>query len=128
MAGVGLGLAVPINATTHRILGALIREGQVRRGYLGLVTAPTPLPPAWAERVGHRTALRVVEVVEASPAAQSGLHAGDLLIAVDGEPLRDAQSLQKRLFADGIGARMEITVLRNGALVDAVVRPAELRD
>ncbi|WP_206056791.1 trypsin-like peptidase domain-containing protein [Nocardioides sp. GY 10113] len=128
VAGVGLGLAVPVNATTHRIIGALLRDGRVRRGYLGLVTAPAPLPPGWAERTGHRTALRVAEVVDASPAAGSGLRGGDLLIAVDGVPLRDAQSLQKRLFAESIGTRMEITVLRNGALVDVVAEPAELRD
>ena len=128
VAGHGLGLAVPINATTHRILAALIGEGKVRRGYLGLVTAPAPLPDTWAERVGHRAALRVVEVVDASPAADSGLHAGDLLIAVDGDPLRDAQSLQKRLFAEAIGSRLEVTVLRNGALVDVIAKPTELPD
>lgn len=128
VAGVGLGLAVPVNSTTHRILAALIAERRVRRAYLGLVTAPAPLPPVWAERAGHRTALRVVEVVAGSPAEVSGLHAGDLLIAVQGDPLRDAQSLQKRLFADAIGTRLEITVLRNGAMVDVVTEPVELRD
>ncbi|UMG94697.1 PDZ domain-containing protein [Nocardioides sp. TF02-7] len=89
---------------------------------------PAPLTPAQAERFGQRRALRVVEVVEASPAALSGLRAGDLVLAVDGAPLGDAQSLQKRLFADAIGERMEVTVLRNGALVDAVAVPTELAD
>ncbi|GAA3685021.1 trypsin-like peptidase domain-containing protein [Nocardioides ginsengisoli] len=126
VAGVGLGLAVPVNATTHRIIHALMHDGRVRRGYLGLVSSPAPLTPAQAERFGQRRALRVVEVVDASPAATSGLRAGDLVLAVDGVPLGDAQSLQKRLFADAIGQRMEITVLRNGALVDAVAVPAEL--
>jgi S1-C subfamily serine protease len=128
VAGVGLGLAVPVNATTHRIIHALMHDGRVRRAYLGLVSTPARLTPVQAERLGQRRALRVVEVVEHSPAATSGLHAGDLVLAVDGVPLGDAQSLQKRLFADAIGARMEITVLRNGALVDAVVVPAELTD
>ncbi|HEU4676334.1 MAG TPA: PDZ domain-containing protein, partial [Motilibacteraceae bacterium] len=109
-------------------IGALMHDGRVRRAYLGLVTTPAPLTPAQAERFGRRRALRVVEAVEDSPAALSGLHSGDLVLAVDGAPLGDAQSLQKRLFADAIGARMEITVLRNGALVDAVVVPAELTD
>jgi len=127
VAGVGLGLAVPINPTTHRIIHALIHDGRVRRGYLGLVSTPAPLPPVQAERLGQRTALRVVEVVEGSPAAVSGLRAGDLVLAVDGEPLGDAQSLQKRLFAEAIGERMEITVLRNGAMVDAVAVPSELQ-
>ena len=128
VAGVGLGLAVPINATSRRIIYALMSEGRVRRGYLGLVTAPGPLPPDWAARTGQPTALRVVEVVDGSPAAVSGLRAGDLVLAVAGQPLGDAQSLQRLLFEESIGSRMEITVLRNGALVDAVTIPAELPD
>ena len=128
VAGIGLGLAVPINATTRRIIHALMHDGRVRRAYLGLVSSPAALAPGQAERFGQRRALRVVEAVENSPAALSGLHAGDLVLAVDGIPLGDAQSLQKRLFTEAIGQRMEITVLRNGALVDAVVVPTELAD
>ena len=128
VAGIGLGLAVPINATSRRIIHALMHDGRVRRGYLGLVTSPAPLPPMWATKTGQRNALRVVEVVDASPAASSGLRAGDLILAVAGQPLGDAQSLQRLMFEESIGTRMEITVLRNGALVDAVVVPAELDD
>src|SRR5688572_30611097 len=128
VAGIGLGLAVPMNATTRRIIEALKDHGRVRRAYLGLVSTPAPLTPAQVERFGQRRALRVVEAVANSPAALSGLHTGDVVLAVDGVSLDDAQSLQKRLFADAIGERMEITVLRNGALVDAVVVPAELVD
>jgi S1-C subfamily serine protease len=128
VAGVGLGLAVPINATTHRIIHALMHDGRVRRAYLGLVSTPAQLTPVQAERFGQHGALRVIEVVENSPAAQSGLRAGDLVLAVDGVPLGDAQSLQKRLFTEAIGQRMEVTVLRNGALVDAVALPIELTD
>ena len=128
VAGVGLGLAVPINATSRRIIYALLHDGRVRRGYLGLVTSPAPLPPEWATRTGQRTALRVVEVVAGSPASSSGLRAGDLVLAVTGNPLGDAQSLQRLLFEESIGTRMEITVLRNGALVDAVLVPAELAE
>jgi S1-C subfamily serine protease len=128
VAGVGLGLAVPINATTHEIIHALMHDGRVRRAYLGLVSTPARLTPVQAERFGQGGALRVIEVVENSPAAQGGLRAGDIVLAVDGVPLGDAQSLQKRLFADAIGQRMEVTVLRNGALLDAVALPIELSD
>jgi S1-C subfamily serine protease len=128
VAGVGLGLAVPMNSTTQRIIHALLNHGRVRRAYLGLVTSPAPLAPRWADQTGQRTALRVVEVVGGSPAEDSGLRAGDLVLALDGEPLGDAQSLQRRLFESAIGRRTEITVLRNGAMVDAVAVPAELRD
>jgi len=128
VAGVGLGLAVPINDTTNRIIHALMHDGRVRRAYLGLVTGPAPLPPLWADRTGQTTALRVADVIESSPAQLSGLKRGDLILAIDGTPLGDAQSLQRRLFADAIGARVEITVLRNGALVDVVAEPVELPD
>jgi len=128
VAGIGLGLAVPINATTGRIIQALMHEGRMRRAYLGIVSTPASLTPVQADRFGQRRALRVVEAVENSPAALSGLRAGDLVLAVDGVPLGDAQSLQKRLFADAIGERVEITVLRNGALVDAVAVPTKLAD
>jgi S1-C subfamily serine protease len=128
VAGLGLGLAVPINATSRRIIYALMHDGRVRRGYLGLVTSPAPLPAEWAARTGQRTALRVVEVVAASPASTSGLLGGDLILAVGGTPLGDAQSLQRLLFEESIGTRLEITALRNGALVDAVAVPAELPD
>ncbi|MDQ3274506.1 MAG: trypsin-like peptidase domain-containing protein, partial [Actinomycetota bacterium] len=128
VAGIGLGLAVPINATTHRIIYALMHDGRVRRAYLGLVTAPAPLGGQWADRFGHREALRVVEVVSGSPADRSGLQVGDVILAVDGTPLGNAQSLQRLLFDSAIGRRTEITVLRNGALVDAVAVPVELTD
>ena len=128
VAGIGLGLAVPINATTRRIVYALMHDGRVRRAYLGLVTSPAPLPPSWAERTGRRAAIRVVEVVHGSPADTSGMRAGDLILAVDGIPLGDAQSLQRILLDDAIGSRTEITVLRNGALVDVVAKPSELTD
>ncbi|MGH3329921.1 MAG: S1C family serine protease [Nocardioidaceae bacterium] len=128
VAGIGLGLAVPINATSRRIIYSLMHDGRVRRAYLGLVTAPAPLPPAWAQRTGRPSALRVAEVVPGSPAQLSGMVAGDLVIAVNGTALGDAQSLQRLLLDDAIGARTEITVLRNGALVDVVARPSELTD
>jgi S1-C subfamily serine protease len=92
------------------------------------VTSPAPLAPAWASRTGQGTALQVAEVMEGSPAATSGLHAGDMVLAVDGRPLGDAGSLQRLLLDDAIGSRVEITVLRNGALVDVVTEPVELVD
>jgi S1-C subfamily serine protease len=128
VAGIGVGLAVPVNPTTQRIVYALLHDGRVRRAYLGLVTSPAPLPPVWADRMGRRTALRVVEVVAGSPAQASGIRPGDLVLAVNGLPLGDAQSLQRQLFESAIGRRTEITVLRNGAMVDAVAVPGELPD
>ena len=128
VAGIGLGLAVPVNQTTRRIIYSLLHDGRVRRAYLGLVTKPAPLQPALVERFDQRSALRVVEVIPASPAAAAGLRQGDLVLAVNGVQLRDAQSLQRQLFEDAIARRTEITAIRNNALVDVIAYPAELSD
>ncbi len=126
VAGVGLGLAVPINSTTRRIITALLADGRVRRAYLGLVTAPLPLPALLAERTGQRRGLRIAEVVAGSPAAQAGLHAGDLVLSAGRVPVGDAQGLQRLLFDDAIGRPLPLTVYRNGAMVDVIAVPSEL--
>jgi S1-C subfamily serine protease len=126
VAGLGVGLAVPVNATTRRIISALMRHGRVRRAYLGLVSAPAPLPAVLAERVGRTTGLRVVEVVSGGPADRAGLRAGDLLVSAGGQPVSTAQDLQRLMFAEAIGRPMAITVMRNGALVDVIAEPSEL--
>ena len=126
VAGSGLGLAVPVNTTTRRIISTLLSEGRVRRAYLGLVSTPAPLPPQIAERTGQREGLRLVEVVPGSPAAHAGLYTGDLLLTVRGQQVNKAQALQKLMFAEAIGVDLPITVLRRNALVDVIARPVEL--
>jgi len=126
VAGMGVGLAVPINATSRRIISALMQHGRVRRAYLGIVSAPMPLPAALAERFGRPSGLRVAEVVPGSPAAHAGLRTGDLLITAGGRPVQKAQDLQRLMFDDAIGKPLAITVMRNGALVDVIAEPAEL--
>jgi len=126
VAGVGLGLAVPINSTTRRIIAALLRDGRVRRAYLGLVSTPGPLPADLTAKTGRRTGLRVVEVVTDSPAHRAGLTGGDLLLTADRRPVTDAQSLQRLLFDDCIGRPLPITVWRRGAMVDVITMPTEL--
>ena len=126
VAGIGLGLAVPVNATTRRIIAALMRDGRVRRAFLGLVAAPVPVPAALRPRLGRDQALRVVEVVPASPAARAGLRPGDLVLTAGGVPVTQAQSLQRLMFAEAIGRPLPITVLRNGAMVDVIAEPVEL--
>jgi S1-C subfamily serine protease len=126
VAGVGLGLAVPINATSRKIISALMASGRVRRAYLGLVSVPAPLSAPLAERFGRRNALRVAEVVPGGPAARAGLRAGDLLLTAAGQPVAKAQDLQRLMFSEAIGRPLAITVLRNGALVDVITEPSEL--
>ena len=126
VAGVGLGLAVPINATTRRIIDALLRDGRVRRAYLGLISAPIPLRPDVAGRFGQTVALRVVDVVDGSPAARAGLKVNDLILTAARQPVHNAQSLQRLQFAEAIGRPLPVTVLRGSALVDVVADPDEL--
>jgi S1-C subfamily serine protease len=126
VAGMGLGLAVPINDTTLRIVAALLGEGRVRRGYLGLGGMPAAVPPALAERLGQLVGLRIVEVVPDGPAARAGLRTGDLLLTVLGQPVDSSRVLQRLMLGDAIGRALPMTLLRNGALVDVLVTPVEL--
>jgi len=126
VAGVGLGMAVPVNATTRRIISALMRDGKVRRAYLGLVSMPAPLPAPLQERFGRASGLRVGEVVPGGPADRAGLRAGDLLLTAAGKPVEKAQDLQRLMFDEAIGKPFAITVMRNGALVDVIAQPSEL--
>jgi S1-C subfamily serine protease len=126
VAGVGLGLAVPVNATTRRIISALIQDGRVRRAYLGIVSTPEPLPAPLQERFARKSGLRVAEVVADGPAARAGLRTGDLLISAGGQPVQKAQDLQRLMFSEAIGRPLAITVMRNGALVDVIAQPSEL--
>ncbi|HKA51398.1 MAG TPA: trypsin-like peptidase domain-containing protein [Candidatus Dormibacteraeota bacterium] len=126
VAGIGLGLAVPINATTRRILSALARDRRVRRGYLGIAGGTQPLPPAAAERLGRKAAIGVVEVVEGSPAAHAGLRPGDLIVAVGGQPVSRAGDLQGHMIGAPTSQPMEIEVLRESRLLRLTAVPTEL--
>ncbi|MBX6389983.1 MAG: trypsin-like peptidase domain-containing protein [Frankia sp.] len=128
VAGIGLGLAVPINETTRGLIATLMRHGRVRRAWLGIAGAEAPLPPALAAKLGRRTGLHVAQVVTASPADRAGLRRGDIVLAVDGELIASTTAVQKLMVEHAIGRRLEITVWRNGALVDVVAVPRELTD
>ena len=105
VAGVGLGLAVPINATTRKIVGALMTEGRFTRAYLGIAGGSRPLPPRLARELGRTACVEVVEVVEGSPAAQAGLRPEDLIVEVAGAPVEGVDDLQRLMAAELIGAR-----------------------
>jgi serine protease Do len=115
LAGIGLGLAVPINDATRVIISSLIRDGRVRRAHLGVAVAPRPLPPRAAERVGRRAAVQIMQTVEGSPADKAGLVRGDLLVELDGEPVTDASDLQRLMVHERIGRAVPAVVLRGGA-------------
>ena len=126
LAGIGVGLAVPINATTREIITTLMTRGRVRRAWLGIVGAQVPLPPHLAERIGSPTGLQIAGVSPGSPAAQADLHRGDIVVELDGSRVVTATAVQKLMVEDAIDRRIEVTVWRNGALVDVLVFPREL--
>ncbi|WP_237393831.1 S1C family serine protease [Pseudarthrobacter sp. ATCC 49987] len=128
VAGAGLGLAVPVNATSRRIIAALLKDGRVRRAYLGLVNTPLQLQPSAVVRTGHREGLLVVEVLTGSPAERAGLRAGDVLLRVGEKAVSNAESLQKLLFAEAIGVPLELAVLRDGAEIRVLTVPEEMRE
>jgi S1-C subfamily serine protease len=128
VAGVGLGLAVPINASTHKIIAALMHTGRVRRAWLGIAGAHIPVPPAAAAKLGTTHGLQIASVVAGSPAAEAGLRRGDIVVSVDGKNVVTATAIQQLMVEDAIARRIEMTVWRNGALVDVFVTPRELAD
>ena len=126
VAGVGLGLAVPINDATRRIIATLMAEGRVRRAWLGVAVGPRPLPPRVAGRLGRGSAVEVIEVVDGSPADLAGLRPEDLLAELDGVRLEGADDLQRMMTVERIGAEVKATVVRQGELRAITLRPAEL--
>jgi S1-C subfamily serine protease len=128
VAGVGLGLAVPINATTRRIVGALMTEGRFRRAYIGIAGGSRPLPPRLAAALGRHTGIEVVEVVEGSPADRAGLRAEDLIVEVDGTPVAGADDLQRLMAGELIGRGVTAKLLRRGHELDIELVPDELTD
>ena len=126
VAGVGLGLAVPINAATRKIVAALMSEGRFRRAYLGIAGGTRPLPPRLAKQIAREAGVEVVQVADDSPAAAAGLRAEDLIVAVNGDPVERVDDVQQLMVGDMIGASVSLTVIRNGTLVDLRLVPAEL--
>jgi len=126
VAGVGLGLAVPINEATQRVIAGLISDGRVRRAYLGIAGGPRPVPPQARAATGSITCVEVVEVVEGGPADRAGIRPEDLILSVDGTLTERVEDLQRLMVADLIGTPVEVRVLRAGRLMELELEPDEL--
>jgi serine protease Do len=126
VAGMGLGLAVPMNETTRRVISALMREGRVRRAYLGIAGGPRPLPPQARAAWGGGTCIEVVEVMDGSPADRAGIRPEDLILEMDGVRLERVEDLQRLMVAELIGTRVEVVLLRAGSERRVELTPTEL--
>src|SRR5579871_3349 len=128
VAGVGLGLAVPINAATRQIIGALMRDGRVRRAYIGIAGGPRPLPPQARIRVGRAAALEVVEVADGSPAQRAGLRPEDLIIELGDRPVERADDVQRLMNEAAINRPLSVRLLRGDRWLDLEIYPQELME
>jgi S1-C subfamily serine protease len=126
VAGVGLGLAVPVNEATRRIIGALMTSGRVRRAYLGIAGGPRPLPPRARASVDMRSAVEVVSVVEGSPAQRAGLRPEDLIVSVDETSTASVDVLQRLMVEELIGRAVDVRVVRDGRLLTLRLVPEEM--
>lgn len=125
--GQGLGLAIPVNVTTRGIISALMREGRVRRAYIGIAGGTRPLPPRAARESGAGSGIEIVEVVPNSPAVKGGLRPEDLILEVDGVEVTGADDLQRLMDAGAIGRAVSVKVFRDGRVMTIKVIPTELR-
>jgi S1-C subfamily serine protease len=114
VAGVGLGLAVPINDVTRKVIGDLMTRGRVRRAYLGVAGGPRPLPARARRERDQATGVEIIEVMPGSPAEQAGLRAEDLIVELAGTRVHGVDDIQRLMVADLIGAEVDVVALRDG--------------
>lgn len=126
LAGYGLGLAVPVNTTTLAIVATLMRQGRVRRAFLGVAGRSQPLSPRLTDQLGRARGLRVVEVVPGSAAVAAGLRPGDVIVELDSHPVQTAGDVQRLMMAEVVDRFMVLRVVRDGELRTVTAIPAEL--
>jgi S1-C subfamily serine protease len=126
--GQGLGLAVPLNAATIAVIGALASGRKVRRAHLGIGGGARRLPRALAQVVGQEKGVEVLSVVSGSPADSAGLRPRDVLVSLDGSQVQDVRDLQRLLSEDHVGRPTVVGFVRDNSLHECEVICTELPD
>ena len=122
------GICFAIAASTaERVAVALIRDGRVRRAYLGLGGQTHPMPRRIVRHFGLTidSGVRVETLERGSPAADAGMKSGDIIVGIDGIPVADVDALQRRLGADAIARPLPVIVLRGNRTHALIVTPRE---
>jgi S1-C subfamily serine protease len=126
LAGVGLGLAVPINATTRGVVAELMRTGRVRRAFVGIAGGDRPLPPGVRAELGRASGVEVIGVEPEGPAAAAGIRPEDLIISIDGRPVERMDDLLRVMSGDAVGLPLQVGVVRAGRRMELELVPGEL--
>ncbi len=123
----GLSFAVPAN-TARWVSATLIEHGVVRRGYLGISVHTVNVPPEFVSKFGlpTSTGVRVEGVESGTPAEAGGVKEGDILIALEKDPVTTTDSLHRLLTGDLVGKRVHLALLRDGELFSVIVEPVQL--
>ena len=128
----GICFAVPID-TAKWVVPELLREGRVVRGYLGLAGQTQPFDRRLSRRLGLDVpaGVLIASLADGGPAASAGLRAGDLILAVDGDPTPTVDAVHKLLGRDTIGRTLTLRVLREGKIIEVLAtvagRPEDAR-
>lgn len=119
-------LAVPLE-TLNRVAAELLKDGRVRRGYLGVSLQPVPIPQHLREKsslIGE-SGLMILSIEPDGGAHAAGLQLGDIIVAGNGESISETESLQGLLRGEAVGGSLHLTILRAGTLVEVEVQIAE---
>ena len=117
-------LVIP-SATVDRVVPQLLQHGHIVRGWLGVALQPVAVPDALQAAAGHPSGLMVMSVAVDGPCAKAGVLAGDILVSVDGEPVRRFRRIAGGLGPDSVGREVELKFIRSGAVLSLKARITE---